>query len=329
MSTPPKYQVFISSTFDDLKQERTALWQRLTDHGYIVSGMENFPSTSDDPFEYIKPLIDESDYFLLIVGDRYGSDFQNTGQSYTETEFEYALNRGIPVLTFPIDETCARSRRSTDVDKDRADRLQAFRQRACSGRMVRAWSTPDDLASVAIQALSFESRRKPRPGWVRANLASNAKLIDENIELRARLSAMQEMIDGQSTMSLDRMVRELAFVQNLSAKVKGKDGYQDFSFRLSRLLRLEPLFAAVSFTSIVGSIEIIGETELELSRGQLSVSPLIVDAIILRLRRLGIIDFDVNDSAESIRKGPNWVTALEAAKLGPPDTERTGDITPP
>ena len=47
--------------------------------------------------------MDCSDYYVLIIGKRYGSlieDGEFAGISYTHREFEYALSKGIPVLAF-------------------------------------------------------------------------------------------------------------------------------------------------------------------------------------------------------------------------------------
>lgn len=68
-----KYQVFISSTFVDLIQERQSAMRAVLDLGHIPSGMEIFPAADVEQFEYIKKVIDECDYYVLIIGARYGS----------------------------------------------------------------------------------------------------------------------------------------------------------------------------------------------------------------------------------------------------------------
>jgi hypothetical protein len=55
-----RYQVFVSSTFEDLQEERRELWETLISFDYIVVGMEAFPATSSEQFEYIKKQIDSS-----------------------------------------------------------------------------------------------------------------------------------------------------------------------------------------------------------------------------------------------------------------------------
>ena len=48
----------------------------------------------------IKQVIDLCDYYVLIIGARYGSLNETTGLSYTEMEYDYAVSKNIPVLVF-------------------------------------------------------------------------------------------------------------------------------------------------------------------------------------------------------------------------------------
>lgn len=55
--------------------------------------MELFPAIDEDQFEFIKKVIDDCDYYLLIIGGRYGS-LSDEGVSYTELEYQYAVSKG-------------------------------------------------------------------------------------------------------------------------------------------------------------------------------------------------------------------------------------------
>lgn len=92
-----RYQVFISSTYADLQQERQRVIQTLMEMDCIPSGMELFPAADEEQWEFIKRVIDDCDYYLLIIGGRYGST-TNEGISYTEKEFDYAIDKGIKVI---------------------------------------------------------------------------------------------------------------------------------------------------------------------------------------------------------------------------------------
>ena len=67
------YQVFISSTYQDLIEERQKVIEALLGKNCFPVGMEYFSATNDAQFTVIKKLIDRCDYFILIIGGRYGS----------------------------------------------------------------------------------------------------------------------------------------------------------------------------------------------------------------------------------------------------------------
>src|ERR1700680_2418634 len=94
-----RYQIFVSSTYEDLREERQQATQAILEAGCFPSGMELFPASDDTQWELIKRVIEESDYYIVIVSARYGS-LGPEGLSYTEMEYDYAVMKGIPVLGF-------------------------------------------------------------------------------------------------------------------------------------------------------------------------------------------------------------------------------------
>lgn len=78
-----KYQVFVSSTYQDLQKERQEVMQALLELDCIPVGMELFPAADDDQWTLIKGLISDCDYYVLIVAGRYGSiDRKNREKLY-------------------------------------------------------------------------------------------------------------------------------------------------------------------------------------------------------------------------------------------------------
>jgi hypothetical protein len=68
-----RYDVFLSSTWEDFKNTRPVITQALQKAGYVARGMEQFPAMNDEVFEYIKKVIDECSYYVVVSGSRYGS----------------------------------------------------------------------------------------------------------------------------------------------------------------------------------------------------------------------------------------------------------------
>lgn len=98
-----KYQFFISSTYEDLKEERNAAIHAILTMNQFPVGMEMFSAANEEQWQIIKEAIDDSDYYVLIVANKYGSVIEtgeDAGISYTEKEFNYAVEKGIPVLAF-------------------------------------------------------------------------------------------------------------------------------------------------------------------------------------------------------------------------------------
>ena len=94
-----RYQVFVSSTYEDLREERREVMQALLALDCIPTGMELFPAADDDSWSHIQRFISTCDYFVVIVGGRYGS-IGPDGKSYTEMEYDHAAEAGLPILAF-------------------------------------------------------------------------------------------------------------------------------------------------------------------------------------------------------------------------------------
>ena len=68
-----RYQVFVSSTYEDLQEERREVMQALLKMNCIPTGMELFPAADDDSLTLIQRFISDCDYYIVIVGGRYGT----------------------------------------------------------------------------------------------------------------------------------------------------------------------------------------------------------------------------------------------------------------
>src|SRR6266849_6800645 len=113
-----RYQVFVSSTYADLKEERQKVIQAVIGMNCIPAGMELFPAADEEQFNFIKRIIDDCDYYLLIIGGRYGS-VDGEGVSYTEKEYDYALGRGLKVIAFVHSDPTSLGDGKVDTDPER------------------------------------------------------------------------------------------------------------------------------------------------------------------------------------------------------------------
>lgn len=190
-----RYQVFVSSTFEDLQDERKEVMQALLELDCIPAGMELFPASNDDQWTLIRRVIDDCDYYLLIIGGRYGS-VNEDGISYTQMEFEYALESGKPVISFLPKNPEKIPTGKCDNDPVKKEKLEEFKELA-KKKLIKYWETPENLGSVVSRSMVKLIKDFPAEGWVKSNSAVDesslkeiAKLQKENNDLKERLQAI-------------------------------------------------------------------------------------------------------------------------------------------
>lgn len=184
-----RYQVFVSSTFEDLQEERREVMQALLELDCIPSGMELFPASSEDQWSLIKRVINDCDYYLLIIAGRYGS-INDKGISYTQMEFEYALSIGKPIVAFlhknPDKIESGKTEKTTKGKK----LLEEFRNMA-KKNIVRFWETPVELGSIVSRSMVSLIKNFPSEGWVKSGNVVDEKSIKEISRLQNENSRLQ------------------------------------------------------------------------------------------------------------------------------------------
>lgn len=178
-----KYQIFISSTYTDLIKAREVVTKTILTMYHFPVGMEMFSAGDDDQWTVIKRTIDISDYYLLIIGHRYGS-VTDEGISYTEREYNYARQKGIPILTFIKGRETPTKPYERENDPIMQEKLTLFVKKTMEGRMCDFWETEEQLASKVTVALMKEFSNNPRPGWIRnSQVPPKIHLIENSVNV--------------------------------------------------------------------------------------------------------------------------------------------------
>lgn len=186
-----RYQVFVSSTYADLQEERREVMQALLELDCIPAGMELFPAADESQWSLIRRIIDDCDYYIVIVGGRYGST-DSDGISYTEMEYRHALKLGKPIVAFlHRDPSSIPANRTETSDKRRA-KLDEFRN-LCQQKMVKYWTSAAELGSVVSRSLVRLTRDRPGVGWVRADAVPNHDVLQQLVEKNERIEALQRL----------------------------------------------------------------------------------------------------------------------------------------
>lgn len=227
-----RYQVFISSTFADLQDERKSIMEAIMDLNCFPAGMEMFPANDSEQFEYIKTIIDESDYYVLVLAGRYGSVAED-GKSYTEKEFDYAKEKGIPVLVFAKKDLENIPICKTDNDPEKKKKLEEFRSKAMKNRVATFWEDSKELKYVVHSSLAKSFKTHPRIGWIKGNINNNESLLKqlndlriENNNLKNTLSSLNEEISVYNN-DLDIKIKDLAQGEDIYTIKYGCYGEKD------------------------------------------------------------------------------------------------------
>jgi hypothetical protein len=257
-----KYQVFVSSTFTDLKEERMAVTHAILDIDHIPAGMEMFPAADIQQMDYIKRVIDECDYYVLIIAGRYGA-VDESGISYTHQEYAYAKATGKPILAFLKRSYESLPIGKTDQDTGKERSLKAFIEEVKNGRLVQYWDTTDELNSKAIVALTRAIKSSPQTGWIRGDRISQNISPTEILAYKNKIEQLTAQLaaNGPSTSkfacSLKDLTQTVNFTAYKDASIYGDDA--EFSIVQTDYCNIvkaigPSLFGPLSYNAVVSAV---------------------------------------------------------------------------
>jgi hypothetical protein len=184
--------VFISSTYRDLKRERLAVQQALSQGEAQPWGMEFFNSSPDKPLSVCLENLRACSAVVLVIGARAGSLIADSdGLTYTGAEIKEARRLGLPV--FPFILRCNGKTANDEPDGLLSDALERFRDQI--QELTPAYfENLDELKFKVLVALKHWSE-KGRPGS-RKTFASFEEFFAEYQTVLAR----QRLFDFEQTL---------------------------------------------------------------------------------------------------------------------------------
>jgi hypothetical protein len=187
-------RIFVSSSFEDLKEHRAAVIRILRQLGHEVLAMEDLTAASAAPLSRVLDMVDRSEAYVGIFAWRYGYVPGATpapargrqpdstlpdplepvvalpavkgatpGQtSITNYEYLRARERKLPIMAFLLDEQCAWPPKLIDgfdashpeAPRD-SSRIRALRQQLQLERIVSWFTTPSDLEARVSAAVTM------------------------------------------------------------------------------------------------------------------------------------------------------------------------------
>ena len=185
-----RYQVFVSSTYADLKEERQAVISALLELGAIPAGMELFPAADDTAWKLIQKVIQECDYYLLVMAGKYGS-VDGNGVSYTELEYDYAQSLGKPVMAFLHSDPEGLPQNRCEKTELAQTRLTAFAGKVKAAKHVKFWKGSEHLAGQVALSFAHFLSNYPATGWVRADEVDSPETLAELNQLRKQVIGLE------------------------------------------------------------------------------------------------------------------------------------------
>lgn len=206
-----KLQIFISSTYTDLIEERQSAVQAILDAGHIPAGMELFKAGKSQ-MKTICKWIDESDVYMLILGGRYGSIEEDSGKSFTQLEYEYALSKKMPVFAIVLKDnflfTKAANHGRDMVFENKNRRKYELFKNYVESLIVKYVSNIDQISSVIHSQLNIfmDDDDYQLVGWIRADFLNSQNTISNNIEF----NHLFELLSNKTFMSIDNTTEKSA-----------------------------------------------------------------------------------------------------------------------
>jgi len=167
----------------------------------MPAGMELFPAANEEQWSWIKKVIDESDYYIVLMGGRYGSLSEVTGFSYTEMEYRYAVEIGLPIIAFLHEDISKIEAGKTESVASSKKKLEQFRALA-QKKLCKYWSNPTDLGARVSRSITQLIKHSPAPGWIRANRLDEIESVELN-RLRQKISELEAQLATKKVTPID------------------------------------------------------------------------------------------------------------------------------
>jgi Domain of unknown function (DUF4062)/AAA ATPase domain len=153
--------IYLSSTYEDLKEHRRVVFDALRKSGYQVIAMEDYVATDQRPVDECLKDVSEADVYVGIFAFRYGyvppvGHNNPNGLSITELEFRQAEKLKKPCLTFVVNQSTPWPPIFMDSQtaEDKGERINTFRQYLLTEKLASSFSSPHELATLVLAAVA-------------------------------------------------------------------------------------------------------------------------------------------------------------------------------
>lgn len=223
-----RVRIFVSSTFEDLREHRGAAIRVLRQLGHEVLAMEDLVAASAAPLMKVIEMIDRSDAYVGIFAWRYGyvpgrdpspapqtqvppvKDAKWGETSITHYEYLRALERKLPVMAFLLDERCAWPPQLIDgfdttnpEAPKNADRIRALRLELQQQKIVSWFTAPADLEARVSAAVTMAGVTSQLNLQAATALAANSGTGDSDSSGGMSVAIVDAVANQQQALKID------------------------------------------------------------------------------------------------------------------------------
>jgi len=171
-------RVYVSSTYQDLKDCRHAVRFALQRMGLDDIAMETYTAGDERPVDRCLDDVRSVDIYVCVLAWRYGFVPAGGSTSITELEYRTAGEAGIPRLVFVLDPDAPWPRSAMDKD---SSQIEAFRERVLDDHVCDFFTSAEDLRAKVAEAVGrhLQSRHGITVGANAAWEAYCSRLVQE------------------------------------------------------------------------------------------------------------------------------------------------------
>jgi hypothetical protein len=127
----------------------------------------------------------------MIVGGRYGS-MDTQGISYTEKEYDYAVQQGKPVMGFVHGKPNEIAVGKSEIGLEVRVKLDSFRAKV-QQKMCRFWTNADELGgAVSRSYVQLLKTHPPAEGWVKARYAKTTEELEKVNQMHEQIRILEQ-----------------------------------------------------------------------------------------------------------------------------------------
>ena len=143
-------KIYISSTYEDLKDHRKAVYETLRQWRHDVIAMEDYVACDQRPLDKCLEDVSQCNVYIGLFAWRYGFIPDGQSKSITQLEYECAVKSGMPCYIFIIDKGASWLPAYIDDDKRN---INSFKNKLQNNHVVNFFTTIDNLRAVVSVSL--------------------------------------------------------------------------------------------------------------------------------------------------------------------------------